>query len=194
FEQYHHRIFHYLLRLTQDQAEAEDLTQETFIRVHNSLPKFRGEASLSTWIYRIATNVNLDHLRKNSNKKENVDHSMEDLTSERDWIADEETDSPEQATTQFEMSACVQSFVMDLPSDYRIVLIMHDMKGLKNQEIADILNCTLDTVKIRLHRARKMLRESLNKGCNFTRDESNVFVCEPTSVAQSIIKLDMADL
>jgi len=194
FEQYHHPIFHYLFRLTQDQQEAEDLTQETFLRVHNSLPKFRGEASLSTWIYRIATNVSHDHFRKTPSKKEHSDHSLEDLTSERDWITDENADSPEQSTAQFEMSACVQSFIMNLPSDYRTVLVMHDMQGLKNQEIADILDCTLDTVKIRLHRARKMLRESLNKGCNFTRDESNVFVCEPTSVEQSIIKLDLSDL
>jgi len=194
FEEYQLPIFHYLFRLTQDHAEAEDLAQETFARVYCSLPKFRGEASLSTWIYRIATNVSHDHFRKTPSKKEHSGHSLEDLTSERDWIADEESDSPEQATAQFEMSACVQSFVMNLPSDYRTVLVMHDMQGLKNQEIADILDCALDTVKIRLHRARKMLRESLNKGCNFTRDETNVFICEPTSVDQSIAKLDLSDL
>jgi len=69
FREYRHPIYNYLLRMTQNQAEAEDLTQETFIRAHRSLSTFRGEASLSTWLYRIATNVSLDHFRRRTTRQ-----------------------------------------------------------------------------------------------------------------------------
>ncbi|UCE25265.1 MAG: RNA polymerase sigma factor, partial [Candidatus Zixiibacteriota bacterium] len=87
--------------------------------------------------------------------------------------------SPEQLATQSDMSTCVERFIQRLPSSYRAVLVLHDLQGLKNREIAEVLNCSLSTVKIRLHRARNKLREALNAGCDFTHDERNVFVCEP---------------
>ena len=76
------------------------------------------------------------------------------------------------------MSECVEGFIDRLPPSYRAVLVLHDLQGLKNSEIADVLHCSLDTVKIRLHRARKTLRATLNAGCDFAHDERNVFVCE----------------
>ena len=84
-----------------------------------------------------------------------------------------------QVAAQSEMSDCVQGFIGRLPATYRTVLVLHDLQGLKNREIAEVLDCSLDTVKIRLHRARKKLRASLNVGCDFAHDERNVFVCEP---------------
>jgi RNA polymerase sigma-70 factor (ECF subfamily) len=80
------------------------------------------------------------------------------------------------------MSACVQAFIQRLPPDHRTVLVLKDLQGLKNREIAEVLDCSLNTVKIRLHRARTRLREALNAGCDFTYDERNVFVCQPKEV------------
>ena len=165
--------------MTQSQAEAEDLTQETFIRVHRNLPAFRGEASLSTWIYRIATNVSLDHFRRSATRQTKAAISLEETESDREWIVDEASSSPEQLAAQSDMSACVQGFIRDLPPSYRAVLVLHDLQGLKNREIADVLDCSLSTAKIRLHRARKKLRATLDAGCDFAHDERNVFVCEP---------------
>jgi RNA polymerase sigma-70 factor (ECF subfamily) len=179
FDEFQHPIYNYLLRMTQSQAEAEDLTQETFIRVHRSLPSFRGEASLSTWIYRIATNVSLDHFRRSATRQAKTALSLEETESEGEWIVDKAASSPEQVAAQSEMSDCVQSFIWRLPPSYRTVLVLHDLQGLKNREIADVLDCSLDTVKIRLHRARKKLRATLDVGCDFAHDERNVFVCEP---------------
>lgn len=179
FGQYQRPIYNYLLRMTQNQAEAEDLTQETFIRVHRSLPTFRGEASLSTWIYRIATNASLDHFRRSTTSQAKAALSIEETQSEGEWVVDEKASAPEQVAAQSEMSDCVQSFIQRLPPSYRTVLVLHDLQGLKNREIAEVLDCSLETVKIRLHRARKKLRASLNAGCDFAHDERNVFVCEP---------------
>ncbi len=179
FQEYQQPIYNYLLRMTQNPADAEDLTQETFIRVHRSLPTFRGEASLGTWLYRIATNVSYDHFRRNSTRQAKISLSFEETDLDRKWIIDEITSSPEQlATRQSEMSACVETFIQRLPPTYRTVLVLHDLQGLKNREIADVLDCSLSTVKIRLHRARNKLREALNAGCDFAHDERNVFVCE----------------
>ena len=181
FHQYQRPIYNYLLRMTQNQAEAEDLTQETFLRVHRSLPTFRGEASLSTWLYRIATNVSLDHFRRRTTRQTETTLPLENIEFERNRDSDTPF-SPEQEAACAEMSACVQAFVQRLPPAYRTVLVLKDMQGLKNREIAEVLGCSLDKVKIRLHRARTKLREALITGCNFSRDERNVFVCEPKEV------------
>jgi RNA polymerase sigma-70 factor (ECF subfamily) len=181
FRQYRRPIYNYLLRMTQNQAEAEDLTQETFIRAHGSLPTFRGEASLSTWLYRIATNTSLDHLRRRSTRQARTALPLEKMEFDVDQDGDTPS-SPEQLATCSEMSACVQEFVQGLPPDHRAVLVLKDLQGLKNREIAEVLDCSLATVKIRLHRARTKLREALDAGCDFSHDERNVFVCEPKEV------------
>lgn len=186
FREYQHPIYNYLLRMTQNKAVAEDLTQETFIRVHRSLPTFRGEARLSTWIYRIATNVSLDHFKRSGNRLVAQAVSLDEIEFEGEWVADRISTSPEKLADQSEMSECVQSFIHRLSPSYRAVLVLHDLQGLKNREIADVLDIPLSTVKIRLHRARNKLRESLNKGCDFNQDERNVFVCAPKAENEEV--------
>ncbi|MCP4541039.1 MAG: sigma-70 family RNA polymerase sigma factor [Chloroflexi bacterium] len=179
FTEYQRPIYNYLLRMTQNQAEAEDLTQETFIRVHRGLPGFRGDASLSTWIYRIATNVSHDHFRRRTTQKAKAALSIEEIESDGEWLIDEAPSPPDRLVAQSKMSDCVQRFILRLSPDYRAVLMLRELQGLKNREIAEVLDVSLDTIKIRLHRARNKLREALNAGCVFTYDERNVFVCEP---------------
>lgn len=173
FESYRQPIHNYLLGMTQNTAEAEDLTQETFIRVSNSLSTFRGEASLSTWLYRIARNVFIDHTRRASTRQARASLPLEDLVATK-----EAARTPEQLASRSEMSECVQDFIRNLPENYRTVLVLADLQGLSNREIADVLDCSLDTVKIRLHRARAKLRASLNLGCDLNYDEYNVLGCE----------------
>jgi len=186
FREYQHPIYNYLLRMTQNKIFAEELTQETFIRVHRSLPSFRGEASISTWIYRIATNISLDHFKRSATRQDSQAVSLDEIELEGEWVADRSSTSPEQLAAQSEMSECVQSFIHRLSPSYRAVLVLHDLQGLKNREISDVLDIPLSTVKIRLHRARNKLRESLNKGCDFNQDEQNVFVCEPKAEIEEV--------
>lgn len=188
FHEYQRPIFNYLFRMTQNTDLAEDLAQETFIRVHKGLPKFRGDSKLSTWIYRISTNVSFDHFRSKGSRQETATVSIGDTEVDRVWITDEDSSPPEQAVAQSEMSACVQRFIRDLPLDYRAVLILSDLQDMKNREIADVLEISLDTVKIRLHRARKKLRATLNLGCDYSHDERNVLVCEEKLEEEGIIK------
>lgn len=186
FEEFQRPIFYYLLRMTQNPDTAEDLTQETFIRVHRGLSAFRGNSSYSTWIYRIATNASLDYLRSKVSQVEKTISSLDDIDAYGNWIPDPKSTPPELATAQAEMSECVQRFIRNLPPSYRAPLILADLQGLKNREIAEVLEVPLSTVKIRLHRARRRLQAALNAGCDFEHDERNVLVCEERSSKKEV--------
>lgn len=175
------RIVRYLTRLVGPDA-AEDLTQEVFVRVSRGLPDFKGAAKLSTWIYRIATNVATDRLRSRSFKQTQSDKAIslqEGSLDDGDALPDDKSPSVERRLMQDQMSSCVHDYINTLPENYRTVVILNDIEGLTNQEISEVLELTLDTVKIRLHRGREKLKEKLRNGCSFERDENNVLVCDP---------------
>ncbi|MBU0987590.1 MAG: sigma-70 family RNA polymerase sigma factor [Proteobacteria bacterium] len=179
FEQFHPKILHYLSRMT-NPHEAEDIAQEVFDKVSRSLRSFKGESKLSTWLYRIATNAVIDRMRSSSFKRSSEHASLEDITGVEDrnvWFDHNKT-STDQTIISKEMSECIREFIDKLPSDYKTVILLSDLEGFQNQEIADILQVSLDTVKIRLHRARAKLREILNEGCDFYHSEQNVFACD----------------
>ena len=188
FDAYKRPIYNYLLRMTQDLTVAEDLTQETFIRVNDGLSGFRGEASLATWVYRIATNVSLDHVRRRSTAQDTMTRSLDEVETDPEMLVDDKAASPEQLAARSEMSSCVQDLIEQLPPDYRAALVLHDFQGMTNGEIAEVLDVSLDTVKIRLHRARKKLRAALNSGCDFAHDERDVLVCEQKAEERQVGK------
>ena len=162
YETFQPKILRYLTRLAGEQ-EAEDLTQETFVKVHQALGSFRGEAQLSTWIYRIATNTALDKIRQPSFQRvEQV--TVSDETDEAE-VADRQKPPIEKELIRDEMNDCIRGYIEKLPDDYRAVLVLSEYEGVKNSEIAEILGVTLDTVKIRLHRAKVKLKEELEANC-----------------------------
>ncbi len=171
FEEYRQRIYRFVLRFVRDHALADDLTQETFLRAHNKLESLKETSTLSTWLYRIATNVCYDHFKRASTRYE-TQHEDEDAQVE------DRGPGLDQVIDQADMGECIREFIELLPDSYRTVLMLHDLKGMTNPEIAKALQCPLSTVKIRLHRARHRLKAALGSGCNFSRDQRGVFVCE----------------
>ncbi|OGA43286.1 MAG: hypothetical protein A3G25_12950 [Betaproteobacteria bacterium RIFCSPLOWO2_12_FULL_63_13] len=171
------RVLRYLARLV-GEREAEDLAQSVMLRVSSGLPEFRNDSSLATWIYRIATNVAVDKLR--SPVREQPLDGDPDL-DESDVPFDARTPSVEAIAIRTEMSACIREFIDHLPEHYRMVMVLSEMEGFKNAEIAAILGVSLDTVKIRLHRAREKLRNDLQEGCSFYRDEGTGLACDRKS-------------
>jgi RNA polymerase sigma-70 factor (ECF subfamily) len=171
-------IYQYLRRLVKDAVEAEDLTQEVFLRACSKLSTLKDRTKVLSWLYRIATNVCHDRFRQPSQR---VRLDSLDATGEG-GRANRATPPLEPGfagvVEQKEMSACVQEHLDVLPEPYRTVIRLHDVEGLTNPEIVERLGLTLATVKIRLHRARQKLRASLNGGCAFSRDERDIFVCE----------------
>jgi RNA polymerase sigma-70 factor (ECF subfamily) len=164
------------------EAEAEDLAQEVFEMVSRGLGDFRGDADLSTWVYRIATNAALDRLRRRGKTADSVDPSLADTTviAERDrnvWT-DEIRDTLEGRVIRDEMNTCIREVVNGLPENYRTVIILGDLEGFQDKEIAEILGLSLRNAKVRLHRARAQLRQALEKACVFYRSEENEIACD----------------
>jgi RNA polymerase sigma-70 factor (ECF subfamily) len=168
-----------------DESEAEDLAQEVFVKIDKALPEFRGEAQLSTWIYRIATNAALDKLRSASYKQQSreagsdgdvVEQAIESA-DKNVWTGEQRPDT-DQVLIRQEMNSCIREYIDQLPEDYRMVLLLSEVEGFKNREIAEILEVSLDTVKIRLHRARGKLKESLQNHCSFHLDERSELACD----------------
>jgi len=170
--------------LVRDRADAEELTQDTYARAIGFLGELRDPQAALAWLYRIATNVCLDRLRRREPATVSLDAEVA--------VADEVDDPalPEQhafdtqsVVERSEMSECVQKYLETLPDDYRTVIFLHDVYELSNPEIAELLDCSVATAKIRLHRARVRLRGVLNEACIFTIDERGVMVCDPVSSA-----------
>ncbi len=160
--------------------DAEDLCQDVFVKIHAGLKDFRGDASLSTWIYRIATNTAIDRLRARCVGKERAQLTTDDEVGRG---SDDTETSAESAVIRAEMNQCIAAFIGALPDCYRIVLALSDLEGLKNREIAETLGLSLDTVKIRLHRARQALKRQLETGCEFYRSEANELACDRKAAA-----------
>ncbi|MHC4150329.1 MAG: RNA polymerase sigma factor [Planctomycetota bacterium] len=182
YDEFHAKILHYLERMV-GKDEAEDLTQEVFLKVNKSLEGFKGQSSLSTWIYRIATNSALDKLRSRSFRQDEQKVSLSgadgDVQREDENICLEEKSlSAEREAIRKEMNECIREFVDRLPEDYRTVIILSELKDLKNQEIAEILGVSLDAVKIRLHRARARLKAEFEAGCSFYHDDQGELACD----------------
>ena len=191
YETFHPKIARYLEHMV-GRRDSEDLTQEVFVKVNQALKTFRGESQLSTWIYRIATNAALDKLRSPSFRQTGQKSISEDSIAEseieivdKDAWTGEKTPSVETSLIRKEMNECIRGIVNNLPENYRTVVVLSELEGFKDHEIAEILRVTTHTAKIRLHRARARLKKELETHCDFYRDERNEFACDPKNTMES---------
>lgn len=178
------KIYRYLKRLV-GEHEAEDLTQDVFFKISKGLKGFRGESNLNTWIYRIATNSALDKLRSKSfqlRSSKKFKESLNEIDIKDAKIKDTSmrgaTLSVDEQLIKKEMNECIRNFIDHLPDDYRYVMVLSELEGLKNREIAEILEVAIDTVKVRLHRARTKLKKKLENNCSFYRNKQNELACD----------------
>jgi RNA polymerase sigma-70 factor (ECF subfamily) len=177
FETYHDRIYRYVLGLVKSPAEAEDLTQDTFLRAYRYGDSLRDPEAVRGWLYRIATHVCLDRLRQ---RKPLISLDSEE-GEDRAEPPVSESPSPLDVSERKETSACVQRCLDFLPDKYRAVILLHEAHSLTAPEIADLLGVTLTTVKIRLHRARRKLQQVMECGCAVSNDDRGVPTCHPKS-------------
>ncbi len=182
FERFHDPIYRYIFHLVPHAMEAEDLTQETFLRAHQHLADLQTPEALRSWLYRIATHICYDRLRQTATRIEPVSLDGEDSTATlREEDLPDEPDKPtlEQVIDQAEMSGCIQSYINRLADDYRITILLHDIHGMTCAEISRILACSLELTKIRLFRARKKLRTILAAGCTIRTAPQGNLTCDP---------------
>jgi RNA polymerase sigma-70 factor (ECF subfamily) len=155
YHRYKRRVYGLALRIV-GPIDAEEVAQEAFIRIFRGLPKFRGDAALSTWIYRLAVNAALSHRTRRAAAR--LPTPLEDGQAEKAI----ETQPAEEATQgDAVLRARLERALVRLPAGYRTVIVLHDVEGLEHEEIASILSCHVGTSKSQLHKARAKLREIL---------------------------------
>jgi RNA polymerase sigma-70 factor (ECF subfamily) len=184
FDIFQPKINRYLIYLV-GESEAEDLTQEVFMKVNKALSEFRGESKISTWLYKIATNTALDKLRSSSLKNDvhnctldlDLETGVEQVSDHNTWTG-EKVPQVEHQVFRKEMNDCIQGFINSLPNDDRTVLLLSEFEGFKDSEIAGILCVSIGTVKIRLHRAREKLKRKFVQNCDPYWIEENEFLPE----------------
>jgi RNA polymerase sigma-70 factor (ECF subfamily) len=161
-ERYQHKIYNSTFRMLGNHEDARDMAQETFIRVYKNLSKFEANSSFSTWLFRITTNICRDELRRRQRKIKTSNLSGEEA-SERNLQGMKEINNPEKISIANELNVTIQELVNQLVPEQKTVFVLREFEGLNYQEIANILDISMGTVKSRLSRARRALREDLNK-------------------------------
>ena len=161
------RVYSLALRLSGDREEAADLAQEAFVKAWQGLSAFQGESSFSTWVYRLTTNVCIDHLRKKK-RREAVEPSVS-LDDENNSWAEPSTweQDPQRLLEQSERGKALARAIDQLPDWQREALVLRELSGLSYQEIGEKLDIDIGTVKSRIARARLNLRKILLEDGNF---------------------------
>lgn len=151
------RLYRVARAILRDDDEAEDVMQDTYVRAFQHLSQFQGRAKFSTWLTRIAVHEALGRLRRRA-RFEDLDSMVE---SEGDRMMVSNEPSPEQQASTSELNTLLETAVLTLPQNYRTVLVMRDIEGMSTSETATALELTEENVKVRLHRARALLRREL---------------------------------
>lgn len=160
---YKNRVYNFIHRMVHNVLDAEDLTQETFVRAYVSIHSFQSRASLNTWLFRIATNLCIDYSRKQK-KTQGLTSSLSQESEEEEETQRDIPDvafDPQRLLLNQELGAQLEAALRDLPEKLRAVVLLYDIEGLAYEEIAAIVHCPLGTVKSRLFHARAALRDRL---------------------------------
>jgi RNA polymerase sigma-70 factor (ECF subfamily) len=175
--EYRPQIRRHLVAMVHDAETAEDLTQETYGLALAKLESLRDPKAGLAWLYRIATNAALDRYRR----KVPLTVPLDGVTvGEVEAAAARERPGIsliEEGLERTEMSECIQGYLQALSDDHRVAILLHDVYGLTNPEVAALVGCSLPTAKIRVHRAHERLRDTLRGACDFHIDDRGVLVC-----------------
>ena len=165
-ESYQPMVYNTCMGFVHDAMIADDLSQDVFIEMYESISKFRGQSKLSTWLYRISVNKSLNYLR--SQKKHSVLHRIDKFFSSKEEkpkerIPDEKTSTPIDIMEQEETSRAVHNAIDAMPENQRIAFVLHKFDDLSYKEIATIMDISLSAVESLIHRGKKNLQKSLLK-------------------------------
>jgi RNA polymerase sigma-70 factor (ECF subfamily) len=163
-DRYKDLVFALIARTVQDRSQAEDLAQDVFLRVHRGLPYFRGEARLSTWIYRIVANVCVHDVQKRGRSRPTLSLDDSGAGSKDDQPRSRLTPSArDRQFSDLELRDRLEKAIARLPPNYRLLVAAHYLKGVQYEDLAEALDLPLGTVKTQLHRAKQQLRRILEK-------------------------------
>ena len=159
---YQRKLMRLVSRLVRDQAEAEDVVQEAFIKADRALPQFRGDSAFYTWLYRIGVNTAKNHLMALGRRPKAMNEvELEDIENFDDAGDLRSYETPESAMMTKEIAATVNDTIEHLPEELRSAITLREMDGLSYEEIAEIMDCPIGTVRSRIFRARESIAEKL---------------------------------
>ena len=162
---YQRPVFSIIYRMIRDREQAEDLAQETFVRVFNNIDRYDPRFKFSSWIFKIATNLTIDHIRRKELNTVSIDGSRNAVTAEQIeatsiTIASDD-ENPEELLEAKELGEEIEGAIGKLRPEYKAAILLRHVEGREYQEIAEILSLPLGTVKTYIHRGRNELREQL---------------------------------
>jgi RNA polymerase sigma-70 factor (ECF subfamily) len=160
---YQHRIFGLIGRYVRDADEVQDVAQEAFIKAYKALPGFRGESAFYTWLYRIAINTAKNYLVSRSRRPPGTDVELEDAEYHESGWGLRDIENPENALFGAELKSVVDGAIGALPEDLRTAITLREFDGLSYEDIADIMNCPVGTVRSRIFRAREAIDVLVSK-------------------------------
>jgi RNA polymerase sigma-70 factor, ECF subfamily len=177
FQTHKGRIYSLCLRMTNNGAEAEDLTQDTFVQVFRNLSAFHGKAAFSTWLYRVAINTVLMHFRRNRPFHPSLDARYD--KAEGDKPAMREYGVRDGRLDSSVMRVTLGRAISKLPEGARTVFILHAIEGYQHHEVAGFLGCSVGTSKSQLHKAKQKLRNILSAGTRVESEPSDLALAQP---------------
>lgn len=154
---YQHRILGLISRYIQDSDEMQDVAQEAFIKAYRALPGFRGDSAFYTWLYRIAINTAKNHIVARGRRPPGTDVEVEDAEYYEGGSALRDLENPENVLFGQELKAVVEAAIADLPDDLRTAVTLREFDGLSYEDIADVMDCPVGTVRSRIFRAREAI-------------------------------------
>jgi RNA polymerase sigma-70 factor, ECF subfamily len=172
FARYQVRIINLISRYVRDADEVRDVAQEAFIKAYRAIPRFRGDSQFYTWLYRIAINTAKNHLVSRSRRPPSSDVDIEDADYRDDADMLRDSEDPESALARDQLQSTIHDALTQLPDDLRSALTLREFDGLSYEQIADILECPVGTVRSRIFRAREFVDQRIRPLLDNT-DESN---------------------
>ncbi len=161
-EKYHRKLGRLLGRMIRDQAEVEDVVQESFIKAYRALPNFRGDSAFYTWLYRIGINTAKNYLVSQGRRPQVMQEvEIEDVENFESGYEMRTTDTPETALMTKQIAQTVNDTVANLPEELRTAITLREIEGLSYEEIATLMQCPIGTVRSRIFRARETISEKL---------------------------------
>lgn len=161
FKKYESRIYNFIRQMVRNDNDAADLTQETFIRVYNSLPNLRTPEAFVSWLHRVALNLSRDFAKRPKARTVSLDQSLGENEDDYTLEIPDTSQGPEKKLESEELLQQVQKAISTLSPDHRAVVVMHHLEGMDLDEIAEAMGCSVGTIKSRLSRARDVLKRKL---------------------------------
>ncbi len=163
-DKYHSRIYSLTYQMTSNREDAEDLTQEIFIKAFEALPRFKGRSSFYTWLYRIGINKTINYRKKrNRNRPLSIDALDQDITYDEVYAELDSKDSPLRHIGLNELQVKLNEAMQKLSLKHRTVVVIHDIEGIPHDEIAKIVGVSVGTIRSRLFYARRQLQADLGE-------------------------------